>query len=127
VTDVVRTLSDFLGSASGIAMEPADESPLPLIASLQREIDEMLAVTRRETDEMRRRARSDASAYVATERVALAAAEQEAFDRAASEGEREVETARARCQAALTALGDRLARRHTEGVVTVVRVVTEDL
>ena len=108
-------------------MASGDESPVPLIASLQREIDEMLAVTRRETDEIRRRARQDASAYVAKERAALVTAEQEAFDRAVSDGEREAGAARARCEAALTALADRLVRRHGEAVAEVVRMVTEDL
>jgi hypothetical protein len=108
-------------------LESADESPLPLIASLQREVDEMLAVTRRETDEIRQRARQQATAYVAKERAALAAAEQEAFDRAVSIGGEEVEAARARHQASIVALQDRLARRHSEAVAAVVRIVTEDL
>lgn len=105
----------------------SDESPLPLIESLQREIDEMLAVTRREADDIRQRARREASAYVAKERAALAAAEQDAFDRTVADGESEVETARAQRDAALTALRDRLARRHAEAAALVVRMVTEDL
>ena len=108
-------------------MGSADESPLPLVASLQREIDEMLAVTRREADEIRQRARQQASAYVATERAALTAAEQEAFDRAVSIGDGEIEAACAHQQVSVTALRDRLARRHSEAVAAVVRIVMEDL
>lgn len=104
-----------------------DESPLPLIAALQREIDELLAVARREADDIRQRARREASANVTKERAALAAAEQETFDRAVMEGEREIETARAQCQSALTALRNRLARRDAEAAAVIVRMVIEDL
>jgi vacuolar-type H+-ATPase subunit E/Vma4 len=96
------------------------------MVSLQREIDEMLAVTRREAEEIRQGARRDAAARVAEERAALAAAEQEAFDRALAEGRNAVEAARSGSEAHLASLRDRLARRHEDSVSIIVRMATED-
>ena len=108
-------------------MASADESPLPLIAALQREVDELLALARRETDEIRQRARQEASASVTKERAALAVAEEEAFERAVTDGDSEIARARALRETGLAALRDRLSRRHSEAVAVVVRMVTEDL
>lgn len=104
-----------------------DESSLSLLASLQREIDEMLAVTRREADEIRQRAKREASRYVSEERAALAAVEAAAFEETLKEGERRLEQAAAANTAALAALRDRLERRLLEAIDAVVASVTEDL
>ena len=104
-------------------MSDADSS-VPLLVSLQREIDAMLAVTEREAAEIRDRARRDTSEHVARERAALASAEQEAFDCELAAADRQLTNVAADGAAALAALRDRLDRLLADAAGVVVDAVT---
>lgn len=98
-------------------------SPLSIISEIEKEIEEMLKMSRQQAEKTREAAKREASELVRGERERLEEVERQAFESVLTEGKRKIEEIEQEGSRELVSLQKRLEARFSEAVQAVVDVV----